>query len=285
MRVPVAGPVSLLTLIAKHGSVNSPVSDYAAMQKTYLSGLEEFLPDKIIPAATTRHSSLIVQNLHAAGALIKNSLRNAGGHLTAPGKKLFYVRIPKAANTSCSFALLKINFPDLPQAISSTQVNLLTDCWLERTVSPVLKTQTGFTLVRHPLHRLVSVYRDFFERKDADFIYNGYLFGVLPKSISFDEFVLRISKIPNRLKDQHFRPQSCFLETYRKEDIPVKVFKLEHRDELEGFFSSYGIEMPNLNQSPAPYDYHSYYSSRSLSIAQKMYASDFLLFNYEQFTR
>lgn len=285
MHTPVAGPITLLTLIAKHGSVKSPVADYAAIKKKNLSGLEEFLPYKTIPAATPHPTRLAVHHLRATGALIKNSLRTHGGHLMTPEKKLFYVRIPKAANTSCSFALLKSNFPGLPQTISSTQVNLLADCWLERTVNAALKAQTGFTLVRHPLHRLVSVYRDFFERSETDFIYGDYLFGILAKAISFEEFVLRISKIPDRLKDQHFRPQSCFLKTYRKGNIPVRVFKLEQRDELEGFLSSYGIEMPNLNQSPAPYDYPSYYTGRSLTVARKMYASDFLMFNYDQFAR
>ncbi|MCK6618272.1 MAG: sulfotransferase family protein [Cyclobacteriaceae bacterium] len=276
-----AGLLSLLTVIAKHGSLKTPVTDFAFLQKSQLAGFEKFLPGGSLPNKQPPHTNLIVHHLKSTGAQLKSSIRQQAGHLVATEKKLFYVRIPKAANTSCSYALLKINFPDLPETISSTQVNLITDCWLERTVQPDLKTLTGFTVVRHPLHRLVSVYRDFFERTDSDFIYNDYLFGILPKSLSFDEFVYRINKIPDRLKDQHLRPQSCFVTPYLKRKIPLKVFKLEEPQPLQEFLSAYGLELPRLNRTP-PYDYHIYYSGRALEIARNMYASDFSVFNYEQ---
>jgi hypothetical protein len=280
--VPVASSISLLSLIARHGSAQAPVTDFAARRKNYLTGLEKFLPVKFYSKKTIHNSSLPVQHLRATGAFIKKALANHGGHLQAGEKKLFYVRIPKVANTSLAYALLKTNFPDLPDTINSTQINLLADSWLEHTVHPALKEQTGFTVVRHPLHRLVSVYRDFFEQGNADFIYNGYLFGVLTKTISFEEFLFRISKIPERLKDQHFRPQSCFLEVYRKRKIPVRIFKLEQPDELQTFLSGLGLRLLHLNQSLTPYDYRSYYSVRTLLLARKMYASDFSLFNYDQ---
>ncbi|QOI97525.1 MAG: sulfotransferase family 2 domain-containing protein [Flammeovirgaceae bacterium] len=276
-----AGLLSLLTVIAKHGSFKTPATDFAFLQKSQLAGFEKFLPNQSLPEKPLPHKNLIVHQFKSTGAHLKSSLRQQGGHLVAPEKKLFYVRIPKAANTSCSFALLKINFPDLPKTITSTQVNLITDCWLEDKVGPALKTLTGFTVVRHPLHRLVSVYRDFFERNDSDFIYNDYLFGILPKSLSFDEFVYRISKIPDRLKDQHFRPQRQFVASYLKRKIPVKIFKLEKPEALQKFLSAYGLEFPHLNQTP-PYDYRVYYSGSTLKIARNMYASDFALFNYDQ---
>lgn len=274
-----ANTFTLVSLIARHGSFSSPVTDFAGIKKNQLAGLEKFLPQKAIAERTTQRA---VTPWRAAGALIKNSLHNRGGHLQANQKKLFYVRIPKAANTSCAFSILKNNFPDLPANLNATQLNLLTDCWLEKDVRPELNQQTGFTVVRHPLHRLVSVYRDFFERRDTGFIYSGYLFDVLKPTLSFDQFVLRISRIPDKLKDQHFRPQHCFLGAYLKGKIPVRVFKLEQPGELQNFLSGYGMQLPHLNRSLQPYVYRSYYSGRTLALARNMYASDFLLFNYDQ---
>lgn len=254
------------------------------MRSQQLRGLEKFLP--VQSAAFKRNKrNAVVEHLVATGALIRQSFRTTGGHLLAEEKKLFYIRIPKSANTSCSWALLKSNFPDLPESITSAQVNFLTDCWLQRALPPAHKTLTGFTLVRHPLHRLVSVYRDFFERNTPHHIYNGYLLNLLPPTLLFDEFVDRISRIPDRLKDQHFRPQHLFLDYYRKAGIPVKVFRLEQPDEWRNFLKPFGIEPGHFNKAPEPYDYRAYYSSRSLAIVSKMYAPDFSLFNYDHLVK
>lgn len=277
-----ANLVTLLPLIARYGSLHGPVTDFAALRAEELAGLEDFLQVKILIRPWPGTRGFVPHSFRAAGALIKDAWRSRGGHLQAWGKNLFYVRIPKAANTSCSYAVLKNNFPDMPATLTATQLNLITDSWLEKKVSYELTRLTGFTVVRHPLHRLVSVYRDFFERKDTDFLYNGYLFGVLPQSLSFTEFVHRISRIPDRLKDQHFRPQHCFIEAYRKRKIPLRVFKLEQPDELHRFLEGYGMSMPHLNRGSGDYAYQTYYSARTLALARKMYASDFSVFNYDQ---
>ncbi len=277
-----ANLVTLLSLIARQGSLQGPVTDFATIREKQLTGLEDFLPVNILIRPTPGTGGFVPQSFRASGALIKNAWRSRGGHLQAWGKNLFYVRLPKAANTSCSFAVLKNNFPALPNTLTATQLNLITDSWLEREVTSELTHLTGFTVVRHPLHRLVSVYRDFFERTDTDFLYNGYLFGVLPKSISFAEFVHRISQIPDRLKDQHFRPQHCFIEAYRKRKIPIRVFKLEQPEELQRFLAGYGMQLPHLNRHSGAYDYQSYYSAHTRALALKMYTSDFSVFNYDQ---
>ncbi|MFN3839403.1 MAG: sulfotransferase family 2 domain-containing protein [Cyclobacteriaceae bacterium] len=277
-----ANIISLLTLIKNYGSVNNPITNFPAIRKKYLSGLELFLPDSQIPGLSDRVGNSKIRHLRSFASLVKGAIKTHGGHLLVPEKKLFYVRIPKSANTSCSAALLRVNFPDLPETLNAHQINLLTDSWLRREVSPSLKNFTGFTVVRHPLKRLVSVYQTFFEQGTDDFIYNGYLFGVLPKTLSFDEFVFRISKIPDKLKDQHIRPQACFLEAYRKRNVPVRVFKIEQIDELQNFLSSFSMELSHLNRRGESKSIQSYYSASTLQLARKMYASDFSLFNYDQ---
>ncbi len=277
-----AGLISLLSLIANHGSIDAPFTNFAEIRKNQLTGLDKFMPDNQAPEPPTRIIHPQVQHVRAFGGLINHALRTRGGHLAAEAKKLFYVRIPKAANTSCSQVLLKVKFPDLPETLNAHQINLLTDCWLRHQVPASLRQYTGFTVVRHPLQRLVSVYRSFFGQSQDTFIYDGYLFGVLPKSLSFDDFVHRISRIPDSLKDQHCRPQACFLEAYRKKKVPVQVFKLEQVDALKDFLTTFSLEIRHLNQGALSYDYRSYYSARSLETARKMYASDFKLFKYDQ---
>ncbi|HEY3429674.1 MAG TPA: sulfotransferase family 2 domain-containing protein [Cyclobacteriaceae bacterium] len=266
----------LIWLIAKHGQLKSGTENVNYTRDKSLQNFQEFIPigKKLTtpqPAYKTR-----LQNLIGQAAFLKNSFKTTGGHLTA--HDLGYIRIPKSASTSMSKAMLERKYPTLQgKPITDSQINFLTDVNLTSKID----TSTLFMIVRNPFARIVSVYRDFFENENAPFIYNDYLFGVLPKKISFGEFVTRVSRIPDRLKDQHLRPQHTFLRFYRKRNVSVKILKLEEPG-LFTFLSGNSLQLPHLNKSSEDYDYGSYYDLAILNKVHQLYAADIQEFGYQK---
>jgi hypothetical protein len=273
--------LSFIGLFFSKCNLHSPILNFNSIGKEALKGLEHYLPAPLTAPKkiTTRP---VTFNLLAAAVELKNSFRAQAFHLPADRLKLFYVRIPKSGSTSIASEMLKLILPELKDKnLTPTQVNFLTDAWINPDIHS-LKSFTGFTVVRHPLERLASVYRDIFDPYDnKPFLYQNYLGGILHKNLSFDDFVLRISRIPDRLKDQHFRPQYLFLEPYQRITCPFRILKLEHSDEIAAFMQTYGMGFPHLHKS-RPYNPADYYSEKSLWLAQKVYTKDFKLFGYEQ---
>lgn len=258
--------------------------DFHALRNETLQGIEHYLPHSYStdPSRKWILKNPVLFNILATAAQIKKCFKDRGGHLSAVNQKLFYVRIPKAASTSIASEMLGLSKPELKsKSLTPAQLNFLADAWLKTDVDEVTAL-TGFTLVRNPLKRLVSVYHDIFESgSDKPYIYQNYLGGVLPKSLSFEEFVSRIYLIPDRLKDQHFKPQHLFIKPYKKQGIEVRVFKLEEPQPIQEFLAQYAITLPSINRGTA-YNYKAYYSEKSLKLCLKMYIHDFELFGYEQ---
>lgn len=215
------------------------------------------------------------QVFRAQGASIKASYNNRGGHLST--NTLSYIRIPKAANTSLSYAVLVKQLPQL-QSATESEINFLADANLKPATEAT--TETFFTVVRDPFKRLVSVYRDFFESDHSHFIYQDYLFGILPKKLTFPEFVDRVNKIPDPLKDQHLKPQHYFLKPYQQQGISPIIFQLEEREKLQAFMTSQGLELTHRNKSGEAYDYTQYYTPHLLDIVYEMYRTDIEMFGY-----
>lgn len=278
-----ASLLKFLRLLLQESHLKNPVEDLNLWRLQHLAGLEHYLPNQNSLSISRHwsHNHAILFNLIAAASHIKNSVDNTTGHLLVENAGLFYVRIPKAGSTSMLSELLGLLIPALnKETLSSTQLNFIADAWLQHNLSN-LHPFTGFTIVRHPLERLVSVYHDIFENTEKrPFIYQNYLTGILLKNLSFDEFVSRISDIPDNLKDQHFMPQYLILQPYLAKGISITVLKLEDSDSIHSFLKPYGLRLPHLNQSPT-YSYMDYYSEKSLLQAQKMYVHDFHMFNYE----
>jgi len=279
-----ASMLKFISLFLQESNFNAPIEDLNEWYTRSVSGLKNYLPEPLPSRAKRQWAKKYpaVFSLIAMGAHLKSSFSEKGGHLLAENAGLFYIRIPKAGSTSVVSAMLGVLQPAInTEKLDATQLNFLADAWL-RTDLNTLNAYTGFTIVRHPLARLVSVYRDIFESQEPKpFIYQNYLGGILPKDISFDEFVSRISRIPDSLKDQHLKPQNLFLKPYQKRGITVRIFSLEDTNSIVSFLKPYGLEFPHLNQSSA-YSYQEYYTEKSLALAQKMYVHDFRMFNYEQ---
>lgn len=231
------------------------------------------------PSRSFLWRNAFTRNLLVQISFLKASWKTKGGHLTADN--LCCIRIPKSGSTSLSMMMLEKIYPSLKQkTISTEQINYLADLNLE--------TQTGsgsevyFTVVRNPFSRLVSVYRDFFGGGSSRSVYKDYLFGILPQQLSFAEFVDRLTQIPDRLKDQHLKPQHGFLKYYQTKNQEVQVFKLEDPETLNTFLNSYEMELPHLNKSGDHYDYRTYYTASILEKAFALYRTDIEIFGYSE---
>lgn len=277
--------VRLLALVLRSGRIRPRGVDFSKRRRKALETLMTFVPAER-PTPRERQVRL-VRNSWLAGlagqvAFLMRSLKPRGGHLAAAREKLCYIRIPRAASTSLSYAMLAARYPALRGiSVTAEQINSLTDVNLEVNIAEDVGKTTFFTVVRNPFSRLVSVYREFFERPSQYFLYEDYLFGILKKGFSFREFVKTLEKIPSRFMDQHIRPQQRFLSFYQEKNIDVRIFKLEDREPLGDFLASHGLGLETLNQSEVAYDYRDYYDSEILRIAGKIYLSDLLLFGYQ----
>ncbi len=281
---PVASLFSFVTLLISKNNLNLKPLDFHSWRKESLTGLEHFLPQPLGPPPTVKwfNHNTSLTNLVGAAAFVKNSYQKVAGHLLAPQQKLFYVRISKAASTSMGSEMLNLIKPDLKnESLTPVQINFLVDAWLQTSIDEDLKTFKGFTVVRNPFERLISVYRDFFEQgTDKPFIYQNYLGGILHRTLSFDEFIERISRIPDRFKDQHFKPQHLFIYPYTKAGLNAQVFKLEEPLLLQNFLSSYGIKLLHLNQGMIKPEFTC--TASTANRIRKMYAFDFEVYGYDQ---
>lgn len=270
--------LQLATLIFRFGSWKGSGQNFNLSRANSLENLQEFVPHKS-GVKTNPAEKSSGNNLLAQAAFIKSAFKKKGGHLCA--QNLCYIRIPKAANTSIGYEMLVKKYPDLKdKKVDETQINFLSDvnlCAVEDA-----ETETFFTVVRNPFARLVSVYRDFFETSGEKFIYQDYLFGILAQKISFTEFVNRINRIPDPLKDQHIKPQYLFIEPYERKGIEVKIFRLEEKQSLGSFLNDQGMELTHRNKSREPYDYAQYYNNVLIRQVYNIYKKDIETFGYRE---
>lgn len=268
--------LQLAAQIIRHGSLRSHGHDFQKTRMQSLEHLQEFVPQhRAVKAGNSRPKT--PNNLIGQLAFIRNAFNSTGGHLSVPG--LSYVRIPKSANTSISYAMLTKKYPLLAEKTpDETQINFLTDVNLQAVAAA--GSETLFTVVRNPFARLVSVYRDFFEHAGSDFLYTDYLFGILKPGLSFAEFVSKISRIPDRLKDQHFRPQQLFVRPYEQHGKTVVALKLEEPETIDQFLRKHTMTLVHRNKSRDAYRYETYYTPELLEQVFALYRSDIEKFGY-----
>jgi hypothetical protein len=278
----------LMLLIMRRGKFAQSGYDFAKRRTRMLSGLMPFCPPGWSENKTPGWKKLILGNellraLIAPAAFLRTALSPTAAHLLFSDLNLAYVRNPRAGSTALSFALLQRSFPALKIfRLTEDEINFLTDVHLRKNLNDLNDRVTVFSAVRNPFARIVSVYREFIERRSTGFVFDDYLFGIIPKDLSFNDFTSRVQLIPDSLKDQHIKPQYLFFEYYQRRNIPVKVFKLEQPAELSHFLSEFGLHLEIINKSRTPYDYRLYYDKGSLAAVFNMYENDIRVFGYEQ---
>lgn len=218
-----------------------------------------------------------LRTLTSEAAFIKRSIRPRARHITTGDGKLCYIRIPRAASTSISRAILRTRYPDLSiDSLSEAQVNALTDVCLE-TSGRIDTCSDIVAVVRNPFSRIVSVYRTFFENKTGHFLYEDYLAGILTRDLSFPDFVDIVRLIPDALRDQHFQTQHRLMAFYQRKS--VKVMKLETKEWKE-FLSARGLNCAEEDADSFK-NHESYYDRETLEKVRGIYASDIREFGYE----
>jgi hypothetical protein len=138
-----------------------------------------------------------------------------------------------------------------------------------------------FCFVRNPWDRLVSCYKHWIVDSNND---NFGMYNSLKKGMSFEEFVLEISKIPDKISDGHFRSQHTFI-TNKNGKLLVDFFgKVEEFDKDFAFICKKTgipyVEIPHSNRRDRR-PYRDFYNERTRGIVEKRYGKDIKLFGYE----
>ena len=137
-----------------------------------------------------------------------------------------------------------------------------------------------FTFVRNPYERLASCFRSKFNKQDeTEFIYSNYLFGYQKNDDTFDEFVGKVSRIPDFLSDRHFKSQNKIISTRGIEiDFVGKVENLD--SDYEDIRQRYGFnELTVRNQSQGK-SASELFTDRMRETAYERYKKDFEKFGY-----
>ena len=140
-----------------------------------------------------------------------------------------------------------------------------------------------FAFVRNPYSRIVSAYKHTIKR---DFIFPLVRFHKFNQSMTFEEFVEAIYKIPNENCDGHFIPQSLLLTDLSGALIPTKIFKFENLQEGFNILCEESdinkTELEKVNSAPDGPDFMTYYNSRTIKLINKKYDKDFKMFGYNK---
>jgi len=142
------------------------------------------------------------------------------------------------------------------------------------------KSYHSFTYVRNPYERLISCYKDKFVKQRENFMYKNYLFGYLDRDDSFEEFVRKISKLPDFLCDRHFKTQYSIIYSKgaridhigRIEDLPGDYEEIRKKHDFG--------ELNIFNRSTSESDKQLLTESVKEMICER-FKKDFETFGYE----
>lgn len=273
--------IRLVLFLLRKGRLAPEIADFNEKRHNILAKWTTLFPDRqCIDQPKPEPAPSVMKNLKGQLAFVKSSFRSRGRHIVLPKSRLAYIRNPRAASTAAGLMMLQNRHPELRGVhLTDTEINYLVDAHLHDRIHGEVDHYSFFTIVRDPFARLVSVYQTFFQNRNEPFLYNGYLFNIFDPSLSFPDFVDRIEKIPDRLKDQHIRPQHCFLRYYEEKKIPVTILRLEDPEALSSFLKRHDLQLPLTNVSPAT-DYRTWYTQKTFERAAAIYRRDIQQFGY-----
>lgn len=214
-------------------------------------------------------------------------LGNSIGYL--PDKKLGYLPISKVANSSIKLALLGVEVPEgenpfrYPHIAFNQSVTAKVDAAGDYFV---------FTVVRNPLERLVSCYKDKIvqaKEKGKPSPLEWYLDGYLMRSKNFADFVGRVKWIPEKLHDSHFASQYNIIYNRRiggkavVSRVPDYIGRFERLNEdWQLIKERFDIgEIPHHNATSKD-NWRDYYDVKTAKLVYKLYQKDIQTFGYEE---
>lgn len=192
--------------------------------------------------------------------------------------KLCYSDVPKAASTSIRSLLYKHYIGKEPQ----NDIHYLYR--IENLQSFDFQNDDSyfsFSVVRNPFERLVSSYKNKFQKDQWSA--RTYLFGIMNYGISFDSFVKWVSLIPEPLAEDHFISQYAIL--YDKKG-KCRVEHIGKFEELNTFWKEVVQKHRNLPNLPhynstKKTDWRDFYTLKTAKMIYNRYKKDFETFGYE----
>jgi len=200
--------------------------------------------------------------------------------------RFVYVPIPKTACTTWKTSLAKLlNLENKgnPHEIKFEFVNLL-----EKKHDDYFK----FVFIRNPWDRILSCYIDKIVNEEKKI--NGYKDGILSSflpmygdmfyaKMPFEEFVEKISNIPDEKSDEHLRSQYTFIYNKNGEKVVDYIGRFENFDNDFAFISKkIGKNLDKLHEGKTEHKpYWEYYNEKTKELIEKRYKKDIKLFGYE----
>ena len=188
-------------------------------------------------------------------------------------KEVVFASVAKSACSSIKTSI----YGSPPEGI---QIHQHTSHLSHRRIPKKKTSYFSFAIVRDPYERLASCYRAKFNKVDeSKFMFSNYLFGYLKNDDSFEEFVRKVSKIPDILCDRHFKAQNKIVfASGKKIDFIGKFENLP--SDFEEIRERYDFaELPMLNKSSGR-TASDLFSDETRALASKRYEKDFELFGY-----
>ena len=193
-----------------------------------------------------------------------------------PNTNLGFIFVPKCASTTLRHSIIFNEKLDENEDVYKTVLPLhLRVTSFKRLSCPKI------ALVRNPFERIVSCYSHVKK--------NNIPFQFLPSSLlirkpkNFDDFVKKISVIPDFLADPHFQSQHSLL-TEGDDSLVDTIYKLEEIDQefSKEMRSRYNFIIGKSQNVRAPEgDWRDMYNSISISRVYNRYKKDFEVFGYE----
>jgi hypothetical protein len=186
--------------------------------------------------------------------------------------------VPNFKCAYCSFAeLFRQSFDEFSTTISLSEMKSYTDL-RDASYEDFFK----FSVVRHPLSRAMSCFKDKYERKRHLNIMNWQvpLLKLLRReAISFIDWLNFIASMPDEYSDPHWRSQYYTMHTDDGRELVDAVYKLEYLSEYQDELSErLGVtaHLQRLNSTTPTFEP----DDKALAIVKARYEKDFLAFNY-----
>lgn len=198
-------------------------------------------------------------------------------------RRLVYWFVPKAACTSVKRLIaehLGMRIPD-----KKGEIHTLPFKRALMSEAAGMKEYTHFTVVRHPMARLLSLYNNkiFRDKRNTALVRDGVtapIFapygGKFHADMSFPDFVRAIVSVLDK-PNIHFQRQSEIVP-----DVNMLTYKVEDMGELSAFFQMKGVhqKMPHENKTNTE-GWESHYTPELAAIVEQSYRVDFERFDYK----
>lgn len=203
--------------------------------------------------------------------------------------KLGYIPIPKAGCSTIKFEFSKVMGMEIAKHMVHKEVPKR-----KMLAKSDYEDYFIFTFVRNPFSRVLSAYKSkILGSKDinnsqvtngAHRILNVFYGDEFYGGMTFEEYVMKLAKIPQEYMEEHFRPQHFTLFDNHGKPFYDFCGKLEtinqDFDRLKKLVHIPFEDLPHFGNQSIHKHYSRYYNERMVKIIEKKYAKDLALFDY-----